>query len=310
MLQTFRTCGTFSARNPMKIFYYGFILPLSRLPFFVLYGISNVFYFIFYYLSGYRKKVVMQNIRNSFPEKTHKEHVLICKQFYRHLCDITLESLKIFSIREHEVYERMICKNPEVVNRYFDQGRSIILAGGHFNNWELFAVAIDHAVKHQTIAIYKPMTNLFFDQKMRETRSKYGLRMISTKIVRQVMEQERGSMTMTIFGIDQSPPLTSNSYWMRFLNQDTGVLFGAERYAKEFNYPVVFCRINKESRGHYSFEFVDVVEFPLESAFGEITEKVTHLIEQDIIKNPQYWLWSHKRWKHKRPQGHVNSPTN
>ena len=292
----------------MRLFYYIVILPISRLPFFVLYGASNVLYFVFYYLSGYRKKVVMQNIRNSFPGKSGQEHILICKKFYRHFCDLTFESLKIFTISGSEVRKRMVCKNPEVVNRYFDQGRSVILAGGHYNNWELFAVAVDDMVNHQTIGIYKPMTNPFIDQKMRETRSKYGLRMISTKIVRQVFEEEKGNLTMTIFGVDQSPPLTSNSYWMKFLNQETGVLFGAERYAKEFDYPVVFGRINKKSRGRYSFEFVDIAEFPQRTAFGEITEKVTHLLENDILQAPQYWLWSHKRWKHKRPEGHVNTP--
>lgn len=292
----------------MKVFYYVIIVPISRLPFSILYTISSTLYFIFYYLSGYRKRVVMQNIRKSFPDKPEKEQIRICKLFYKHFCDLTFESLKIFSIRESDVRKRMVCENPEVVDRYFAQGRSVILAGGHYNNWELFAVAVDDMVKHQTIGIYKPMTNLFFDQKMRMTRSKYGLRMISTKIVRRVFEEEKENLTMTIFGVDQSPPLTSNSYWMKFLNQDTGVLYGAERYAKEFNYPVVFGRINKIRRGYYSFEFVDVTEFPQQTAFGEITEKVTRLLEQDIIHAPQYWLWTHKRWKHKRPDGHVNTP--
>jgi len=292
----------------MKSIYYAVILPISHLSFRTLYVVSDILFLFFYYILRYRKSVAIQNIRKSFPDKSHEDHARICKQFYRHFCDLTVESLKIFTISEKQVHERMICKNQEVVNKYFDQGRSIILAGGHYNNWELFAVAIDDTVKHQSIGIYKPMTNLFFDQKMRDTRSKYGLRMISTKIVRRVFEEEKENLTMTIFGVDQSPPLTSNSYWMKFLNQDTGVLYGAERYAKEFNYPVVFGRINKESRGHYSFEFVDIAEFPQQTAFGEITEKVTRLLEQDIIKAPQYWLWSHKRWKHKRPAGHVNAP--
>ena len=292
----------------MKLFYYVVILPVSLLPFTILYALSDVLYFFLYYLIRYRKKVVLQNIRNSFPEKSQNEHITICKQFYRHFADLTLESLKIFTISEKEIHQRMVWRNPEVVNKYFDQGRSIILAGGHYNNWELFAVAIDQAVKHQTIGIYKPLTNLFFDQKMRETRSKFGLHMISTKMVRKVFEEEKNNLTMTIFGVDQSPPLTSNSYWMKFLNQDTGVLYGTERYAKEFNYPVVFGRITKESRGHYSFEFVDICEFPQQSQFGEITEKITSLLEQDIIQDPQYWLWSHKRWKHKRPEGHTNNP--
>lgn len=258
-------------------------------------------YYVIYYVAGYRKKVVLRNIKNSFPEKTNTEHVEIAKKFYRHFCDLTLESLKVFTISEKEVHDRMVLKNPEVSDKYFDQGRSVIIAGGHYNNWELFAVAIDSMVKHQTIAIYKPLTSKYFDEKMRQTRSKYGLRMISTKIVKEVFESERNNLTATIFGIDQSPPYTAKAHWMTFLNQDTGVLFGTEKYAREYNYPVLFARINKENRGYYTFEFTGEWDNPQKTAHGEITEKITHMLEQDIIDKPEFWLWSHKRWKHKRP---------
>lgn len=284
-----------------NLFYYGVIIPISRLPFSLLYGLSDFMYYVMYYLAGYRKKVVLKNIKNSFPEKTNTEHVEIAKKFYRHFCDLTLESLKVFTISEKEVHERMVLKNPEVSDKYFNQGRSVIIAGGHYNNWELFAVAIDSMVKHQTIAIYKPLTSKYFDQKMRETRSKYGLRMISTKIVKEVFESERNNLTATIFGIDQSPPYTAKAHWMTFLNQDTGVLFGTEKYAREYNYPVLFARINKEKRGYYTFEFTGEWDNPQKTAHGEITEKITRMLEQDIIDRPEFWLWSHKRWKHKRP---------
>ena len=258
-------------------------------------------YYVIYYVVGYRKKVVTKNIKNSFPQKTKDEHREIAKKFYRHFCDLTLESLKVFTISEEEVHDRMILKNPEVIDHYFDQGRSVIIAGGHYNNWELFAVAIDSVIKHHTIAIYKPLTSQYFDEKMRMTRSKYGLQMISTKIVKQVFESEKNNLTATIFAIDQSPAYTSKCHWMTFLNQDTRVLFGTEKYAKEFNYPVVFARINKEKRGYYSFEFTAEWNEPRETKHGEITEQVTRLLERDIIDKPEFWLWSHKRWKHKRP---------
>lgn len=238
---------------------------------------------------------------NSFPDKTRAEHVEIAKKYYRHFCDLTLESLKVFTISEMQVRSRMVLKNPEVVNHYFNQGKSVIIAGGHYNNWELFAVAIASVIKHEAIAIYKPFTSKFFDEKMRKTRGKYGLRMISTKTVKDVFESEKSKLTATIFGVDQSPPFADKCHWMTFLNQDTAVLFGVEKYAKEYDYPVVFCRINKEKRGYYSFEFEDVSDQPNQTNHGEITEKVTRMLESDILKKPEFWLWSHKRWKHKRP---------
>lgn len=285
------------------LLYYLVIIPISLLPFPLLYALSDGIYVLFYYMLGYRKKVVLQNIRNSFPDKTEKENIEICKKFYRHFCDLVVESLKTFTISEKEVLKRVIFTNPEVIDKYFDQKRSVIIAGGHYNNWELFAVAVDALIKHKTVGIYKPLSNKYFDGKMRGTRSKYGLEMISTKEVKPFFDKHINVLTATIFGTDQSPSNPNNAYWMKFLNQDTGVLFGAEKFAKEYNYPVVYGRINKLKRGHYSLDFTDVTETPTETAYGEITEKITLLLEKDIEAIPQYWLWTHRRWKHKRPEG-------
>lgn len=285
------------------LLYYLVIIPISLLPFPLLYALSDGLYILFYYMLGYRKKVVLQNIRNSFPDKTEKEHIEICKKFYRHFCDLVVESLKTFTISEKEVLKRVICTNPEVIDKYFDQKRSVIIAGGHYNNWELFAVAVDALIKHKTVGIYKPLSNKYFDGKMRGTRSKYGLEMISTKEVKPFFDKHINVLTATIFGTDQSPSNPNNAYWMKFLNQDTGVLFGAEKFAKEYNYPVVYGRLNKLKRGHYSLDFTDVTNTPTETAYGEITEKITLLLEKDIEAIPQYWLWTHRRWKHKRPEG-------
>ncbi|MCW3070226.1 MAG: Lipid biosynthesis acyltransferase [Bacteroidetes bacterium] len=286
-----------------RLLYYLVILPISSLPFPVLYALSDFLYVIFYHVTGYRKKVILGNIQRSFPEKTEKEHIVICKKFYHHFCDLTLESLKTFTISEKQVAKRVIFKNPELIDKYYEQGRSVIIAGGHYNNWEIFAVAVDALIKHKAIGIYKPLSNKYFDEKMRNTRSKYGLYMISTRDVKKVFDEEINNLTATIFAIDQSPSNPDNCYWMEFLNQETGVLFGAEKYAREYNYPVVYGRINKEKRGHYSFEFFEVTDKPLETAYGEITEKATKMLEQDIRNQPEYWLWSHRRWKHKKPAG-------
>jgi len=284
------------------ILYYLVILPISLLPFTLLYLLSDALYVLFYYLLGYRKKIVLQNIRNSFPEKSVKEHNEICKKFYKHFCDLVVESIKIFSISEQEITKRFICNNPEVVNKYYKEQRSVIFVGGHYNNWEYLAVAIDALVKHKGVGIYKPLSNLYFNDKMIRTRSRYGLGLLSTKDVKHYFEKNTNLLNVYIFGIDQSPSNPTNAYWMKFLNQDTGVLFGAEKYAKEYNYPVVFGRINKIKRGHFSLDFFDITDSPNETAYGEITKKATQILEKDIQEMPEYWLWTHRRWKHKRPQ--------
>jgi KDO2-lipid IV(A) lauroyltransferase len=283
-----------------KILYYAFIIPVSSLPFPVLYKLSDVIFLILFYVIGYRKKVVTQNIKNSFPELDSTEQSRICKKYYRHLSDLVVESLKVFTISEREIQKRMIIKNPEFILSYFEQKRSLILAGGHNNNWELFAVAIDAAIQHQAIGIYQPLTDTFFNDKMCKSRSKFGLKMISTKTVKEVFDRERNNVTVTIFGVDQSPALKSNCHVMEFLNQETRVAFGAEKYAKEYNYPVVYGKITKLKRGYYSFEFSDTIESPVATEHGEITERITRLIEQDIRRHPEFWLWSHKRWKKRK----------
>jgi len=282
------------------LFYYVIIIPISVLPYPVLYKISDLLFYVLYYGIGYRKKVIQENIKISFPEMPYHEQQALCKKYYRHLSDLLVESLKVFTISTKDINERMVIKNPEFIQPYFEQKKSLILAGGHNNNWELFAVAIDACIQHQAIGIYQPLNNTFFNEKMQVTRSRFGLKMISTKIVKEVFEKEKHNVTVTIFGVDQSPSLKSNCHVMKFLNQETRVAFGAEKYAKEYNYPVVYGKINKLKRGYYSFEFSDIIENPQDTAHGEITEKITRLIERDIRLQPEYWLWSHKRWKKKR----------
>jgi len=281
-------------------FYYGILIPVSYLPYPVLYFISDGLYLVIYELIGYRKKVVLQNIASSFPEKTNEERLQIVRDFYRHLCDLVVESIKVFTISEKQVKHRFKIINPPYIDHFFEKGQSVILAGGHYNNWELFAVAIDEAIRHKAVALYKPLTNKFFDEKMRSSRGRYGLQMISTKAAKAEFEKE-DKLRVIIFGVDQSPGNPRTCYWSDFLNQDTGMNFGAEKYAKEYNYPVLYGRINKVKRGHYTFEFSDAIVEPQKTSNGEITKRIHHLLENDIILQPEYWLWSHRRWKHKRP---------
>ncbi len=290
-----------------RLLYYGILLPLSLLPFRVLYALSDVLFVFLYNITGYRKAVVLQNLRNSFPSMDESRLRRLAPAFYRHLADLVVESVKIFSISEQAVQHRFTCRNPEVMNALFDQGRSVILAGGHYNNWELFAVAIDRLIRHRTVAIYKPLKDVFLDGKMRQTRGKYGLRMIPIADVKAFFEHPGDRPTATIFAIDQSPSSSSRCHWMTFLNQETAVAFGAEKYARAYNQPVVFGRMAKLRRGHYELEFELAVPEPAACRPGEITETVTRMLEKDIVNDPVYWLWSHRRWKRKRQPGETGN---
>jgi KDO2-lipid IV(A) lauroyltransferase len=248
---------------------------------------------------GYRKDVVFSNIKNSFPEKSNDDLVIIMSNFYHHLCDIIFESIKGFTISEKELKKRLVIKNPELSNNYFNKGKSIIFVGGHYNNWEICAQACPMYSDHKCYAIYKPLSNIFLNKKIFFSRSKYGLKLIPMNQTKKSFEDSDISKAI-IFGSDQNPSNPKRAYWLKFLNQDTGVLFGVEKYAKEYNWPVIFVSITKVKRGFYEVTYSLVTDSPTELPHGEITENFTKRLEDDIINQPQYWLWSHKRWKHKK----------
>lgn len=290
------------------LLYYLVIIPISLLPFPVLYVLSDVLYLVLYRCSGYRTKVVRHNLQNAFPEKSHAEIKVIEKQFYSHLCDVIVETLKSFTISKKEIRKRMVVLNPELMNSFYDEGRSVLIAGGHYNNWEWTATGLPLQVKHQAVGIYTPLSNVFFERRMQSTRGKFGLLLISVKRIKQFYEDHPDQLTATIFGIDQSPRKAARSYWTTFLNQETGVQYGLEKFAVELNNPVLFGTISKVKRGYYTLHFQVITDTPGDEPYGYIIETATSMVEKQILDQPQYWLWTHRRWKHKRPAGHVNQP--
>jgi KDO2-lipid IV(A) lauroyltransferase len=283
------------------ILYYLVLKPISLLPYWILYGISDILYLVLYKIFGYRVKVVTSNLTNSFPEKSPKEIAKIQNKFYHHLCDLIVESIKQFSLTKKEGLKRFKFTNPEFTDAYFKNGQNIIIVGGHFGNWEYIATIGDLQVKHQMAALYSPLANKFLDKKMKVSRGKYGFELISTKDVRRFFKEQYEVPSMIVFGSDQSPSSSTNAYWTRFLNQDTAVLFGAEKYSKEYNYPLIFGGIRKIKRGFYEFYFELIEENPSSTSYGELSERLTRRIEQQILEQPEYWLWSHKRWKREKP---------
>jgi len=282
-----------------RAFYFLILKPLSFLPLSVLYFFSDILFILIYQLFGYRKKVVRQNLDNSFPEESKQELDRIERAFFRHLCDIIIESIKLFSISAQELDRRMVFKNPEILNKYYEQNQNVILVGGHYNNWEIAAVSLDRQLPHQVFGIYSPLSNKFFNEKLAKSRTKFGVKIIKKSEVRKSFQQKADTPRVTVFGADQSPTYSKKVHWTSFLNQHTAVAIGTELFAVKYNYPVFFFKVKKVKRGYYEAVIEQLVEDPSLYKDGEISKLHTRYLEKIILENPQYWLWSHKRWKRK-----------
>tara|TARA_Y200000002_G_scaffold333438_1_gene299839 strand:- start:2852 stop:3712 length:861 start_codon:yes stop_codon:yes gene_type:complete len=282
------------------IFYYFFILPISYLPKYFLYFFSNLLYVFLARVLKYRKKIIHKNLKNSFPEKTENEIFEIRNNFYKHFCDLIVESFRGFSISRKSIEQKITIKNQDLLNDFAEKGQNIILIGGHYNNWEMTAQRMPLVFKHDLFAIYKPLKNKFFDRKMKSSREKFGLNMISMKETKAYFNNETDTPRAIIFGSDQSPSNSKKAYWTKFLNQDSAFLYGAEKYAKSFNWPVIYVSINKIKRGDYLVEYQLITQKPKDESYGEIIKKFAFLLESDIKNQPEYWLWTHNRWKKKK----------
>lgn len=284
-----------------KLVYYLLIKPLSQLPLKVLYMLSDFIFVILYRIIKYRKEVVWSNVRNSFPDKSEEEIKSIVKGFYSHFSDLAIESLKIFGISKEQAIERCKILNPEVLDAIHNQGKHVIIVGGHYNNWEMLAVALNPQVKHHIVGIYAPLSNAFFNDKFAKSRSKFGTGLVAKNKVPRYFDGER-ELSATVFGADQSPPvIKKNTYWTTFLNQETAVLYGTEKYAVQYDLPVVFVGITKVKRGYYEMEFTLLEESPNSSIKYSISELHTRKLEEQIMEHPEFYLWTHKRWKHTKP---------
>ncbi|MBU2019945.1 MAG: lysophospholipid acyltransferase family protein, partial [Bacteroidetes bacterium] len=270
-------------------------------PFPILYLLSDFFYIIAYYIVGYRKKVVRENLRNSFPELNAKEIRRIEKAFYRHFTDFLVESVKTLTISNEQILKRCAILNPELVQKYYDEGRSVMVLCGHYNNWEYYAVGLAQQMKHKVLAAYQPLKNQFFNQILLKSRQRYGIKMMSMKEVPRKLVKAPRVPTMSIMVNDQSPHMPKKAYWNTFLNQPTGWMTGTERLAAKLDQAVLFGCIRKRKRGFYEVTFYPISEHPAENDGGEILDQHAKYLEMVIAENPEYWLWSHKRWKHKKP---------
>ena len=285
-----------------KLTFYLIVYPLSRLPLPVLYVFTDFLYLIVYYGIGYRKQVVMQNLMRSFPHKSKQELNAIAKRFYRHFTDLLAEGVKNLSISESELTKRITVQNPELMEELFRQQKSVLLVSGHYNNWEFVITAQHSLFPHQAVGIGKALTNKFWDNKINQLRARMGMRILNHRNTMQKLREWQDE-TLSILALsDQSPGDSLKSYWTTFLNQPTAVLFGTETMANEFDMPVVFFHLEKTKRGYYQMVLDLITDKPRDEKYGFITEAHTQKLEAIIIQKPEFWLWSHKRWKREIPE--------
>lgn len=279
-----------------------FIYLVSLLPFPVLYLLSDFVFVILYYGIGYRKKVVTENLSRSFPEKSEKEIAALRRRFYRHFSDLILETFKTLSISRSNLLKH--CHLDEaslaMMNKFFEEKKSIIIVCGHQGNWEWGNHAFAVACKQPIYGIYHKLENKYFNRLIFSMRSRFGTRLIEMKNTYRDMLEAKDQVTATAFIADQTPPPES-AYWTRFLNQDTPVYWGTEKIAIKLNIPVVHFSAVKIKRGYYQLVAKMLVENPSLTQPGEISELHTRNLEKQILRQPEIWLWSHRRWKHKRP---------
>jgi len=277
-----------------------FLYLVSYLPFRVMYLLSDLLYVLVYRVLGYRKKVVTRNLRNSFPEKSAAEIDEIRRGYYRYFCDLTLEIIKTLTIPRTALHKHFVVGDLTAIEHLHKENRSFILVLGHLGNWELTGAFFCQLPLHQLYVIYHPLASKHFDQLFYRMRTRSGIKLYPMKETFKGMVENREELTATAFIADQTPS-PYNAHWMTFLNQDTPVFRGAENIAKKLDYPVVYISVIREKRGLYRLQAEMLAEHPNEHPENEITEMHTRRLERDIIDHPETWLWSHRRWKHKRP---------
>lgn len=268
------------------------------IPFWKLYFLSDLLYFFLFRVFKYRKKVVIENIRNSFPEKPDAEINKIVSKFYLHLSDITLESVKSMSMSERALRKRYIVKNSEIADEYFKAGKSVLCLTSHYGNWEYGILATNNAIPHQAIALYLPLTNRHSEKYGLKRRKRFGMQLVAVQDTKSIFEKEPETPVAIIMAADQSPSNLERSIWVNFLNRETPCIHGPEAYAHKTGMPAVYLKVSRLKRGHYCLELEKLVDDPSVCKPGEITEKYFKLLERDIKNKPEFWLWSHRRWKY------------
>jgi KDO2-lipid IV(A) lauroyltransferase len=273
---------------------------ISILPFRLLYLFSDFICFLIYRIFKYRKKTVRENLALALPHLTRKERNVIEKKFYHHMCDLFLEMIKTMTISENEIKKRFTFKNIEVLRALESKGKSIALLTGHYASYE-WSISINRVLNVKGFAIYKKIRNDYFDKLVRDIRSKFKSYLITTKETASTIEHNHLHKIQSIYGFasDQSPKLKA-PFWSTFMGIETPIHTGAEMLSKRYDMTMAFMAIRKVKRGYYEATFEVLSENPIEIPDYQITEVYLKKLEQLILEAPEFYLWTHKRWKYRR----------
>lgn len=280
---------------------YPFLWCISILPFSLLYLFSDSVYVIVYYIIGYRKKIVRANLALALPHLTDQERLIIEKKSFHHLCDMFLEMLKTMTISKKEMDKRFIFTNLDVYKSLEKKQKSIALMMAHYASYE-WAISINAHVNYEGYGIYKKIYNPYFDKLVRNIRLRFKAKLITTKETIPIIIENNKNQKLCTYGFasDQSPRINSSYHWQNFMGIEIPVHTGAEMLAKKYDMNVIFLKIKKVSRGYYEASFEILSENTKQVPDYEITDKFLKLVEQQIYEAPEFYLWTHKRWKHKR----------
>lgn len=282
------------------IIIYPFLWLISILPFRLLYAVSDVLYLFIYKIFGYRKTTVKANLKLVFPQKSNEEINRITSKFYHHLCDMILESIKSMTISETAMMQRYKFTNLELIHDLEQKQKSIMLMCAHYGSWEWIFI-LQPQISHKGYAVYKKLSNKYFDRLVKRIRARYNSYLITTKETYDVLTttQKNGELTINGFVSDQSPKAHKALHWNTFMGIKVPMYTGAETIAKKFDMAIVFFRVKRVKRGFYETTFETLTETPNEFTDFEITDAFFKRVEEQIKEAPEYYLWTHKRWKHR-----------
>jgi len=283
------------------IFLYPILWSISILPFRLLYVLSVGFYIITYYIIGYRKKIVRENLALTLPHLSDKERLIIEKKSFQNMCDVFLEMIKTLTISKSEMEKRYTFKNIEVYDYLEKKGKSIALLCAHYASYE-WAISINSKISFEGYAVYKKINNRYFDKLVRDIRSKFKATLITTKETIPEMGNNYRNNKLSLYGLisDQSPKLGSFFHWNKFMGIEVPIHTGGEMLAKKYDMNVLFLRTKKLGRGFYEAELEVLSENTKEVPNYEITDRFLKLVEQQIYEQPENYLWTHNRWKHRK----------
>ena len=267
---------------------------LSLLPIRILYYISDILYLFVFYLIRYRRDISFRNLKKSFPEKSSQEINKIQKNFYQHFCDLLIESIKSISANKNFFKKRIKFKNLEKINHH----DSFIVAVSHYGNWEWGLSSMSLSFNKSIIGLFQELNNNFFNKIIKKSREKFGAKLLDINDLLKYINRNK-NFVIGIIG-DQSPQKNKSNLWMNFLNQETLFHHGTEKISKKYNLPIYFCDMEKTQRGYYDISIEILCENTKTSEYKEITSVYLQRIEKQIKKNPEFWLWTHNRWKHQK----------